>query len=130
MGRIEGILILAFLLVGGLEIGEGKASDSDSDSYASVSACERIFEYFTYCLGFLTESPNDDEPSRRCCNHIEKLNILAKHRVGPRHICWCIQVRVKGHTPSLVPSRIYDLPYLCNTHLSFPISDSMDCSKV
>lgn len=126
MPRFVGILILVILVVvGGVDIGEGGSESSEE----FVSSCGRIFEYFTYCLAFLVESPNYDKPARRCCSHIEKLNILANHRTGPKHICWCIQVMVKGQTPSLVPSRVDQLPILCNTHLSFPISDSMDCSK-
>ncbi|KAE9599866.1 putative plant lipid transfer protein/Par allergen [Lupinus albus] len=104
-------------------------TDSTKVLPAANSVCERIFEYFPYCLGFLVGDPNFGIPSKRCCQHIEKLNILANHRTGPTTICWCIQVMVKGVTPSLDPSKIQDLPPMCNTTLSFPISDSMDCSK-
>ncbi|KAG4968791.1 hypothetical protein JHK82_034494 [Glycine max] len=96
---------------------------------SAISACERIFEYFPNCLEFLVGDPNYVRPSRRCCQHVVKLNILARHRTGPRTICWCIQVMVKGMTPALVPSKIQDLPLMCHTTLSFPISDSIDCSK-
>ncbi|KAJ0112418.1 hypothetical protein Patl1_02298 [Pistacia atlantica] len=36
---------------------------------------------------------------------------------------------VREMQPPLQASRIRQLPYQCNTHLSFPISESMDCSK-
>ncbi|XP_054817142.1 non-specific lipid-transfer protein 13-like [Prosopis cineraria] len=94
------------------------------------STCERIFEYFNYCLEFLVGDPAFENPPKRCCSHVEKLNILAHHRTGPRKICWCIQLMVKGIAPPLIPYKIDDLPVLCGTHLSFPISDSMDCSTV
>lgn len=113
-------------------------SDNDTDAkevfhVTTSSACERVFEYFTNCLGFLVENSNAnygyDRHLQRCCQHVEKLNILAKHSIGPRFICRCIQVMVKGAAPALDPSRIQDLPLMCNTTLSFPISDSMDCFK-
>ncbi|TKY48863.1 Non-specific lipid-transfer protein 13 [Spatholobus suberectus] len=116
------ILVLALCVVSVSHMVEAKE--------ATFSACERIFEYFPYCLEFLVGDPNYVRPSRRCCQHVVKLNILAHHRTGPRTICWCIQVMVKGMTPALDPSKIQDLPLMCNTTLSFPISDSMDCSRV
>ncbi|KAL2331706.1 hypothetical protein Fmac_019287 [Flemingia macrophylla] len=97
---------------------------------AVFSACELVFEYFPYCLEFLVGDPYFPFPSTRCCEHVAKLNKLAHSNTGPRTICWCIEVMVRGMTPALVPSKIQELPVMCNTTLSFPISDSMDCSKV
>lgn len=124
MSRIVGILVLlALALV--------YVSDMAEAKQVLPSTCERIFEYFTNCLGFLVGDSNCSRgiALRRCCQHVNKLNTLAHHRTGPRTICWCIQVMVKGMTPALVPSKIQGLPLVCNTTLSFPISDSMDCSK-
>ncbi|KAJ7948308.1 non-specific lipid-transfer protein 13-like [Quillaja saponaria] len=92
--------------------------------------CERVFEYFSNCIEFLVADPLFPKPSKRCCQHIVKLNQLAKHRLGPGTICQCIQYLVTGNTPPILASRITDLPIKCKTHLSFPISDRMDCSKV
>lgn len=125
---IVGISILALAVGCGLDTGEASSGSGRRMVNHASSACERIFEYFTYCMGFVVGSPNHERPSKRCCNHVQKLNILAKHRTGPRHICWCIQLMVKAMTPSLDPHRVDDLPIMSNTHLSFPISDSMDCS--
>ncbi|XP_027343326.1 non-specific lipid-transfer protein 13-like [Abrus precatorius] len=125
MTRIAGILLLALSLVFVSHIAE-----TTEVVPAAFSVCERIFEYFPYCLEFLVGDPNYDRPSKRCCQHITKLNILAHHRRGPRTICWCIQIMVKGMTPTLDPTRIQDLPLMCNTTLSFPISDSINCFKV
>ncbi|KAE9599871.1 putative plant lipid transfer protein/Par allergen [Lupinus albus] len=104
--------------------------DSTQVLPAAESICDRIFVYFPYCLGFLVGDPNFGTPSTRCCQHIQKLNILAEHRIGPRTICTCIQLMVKGVNPPLDPSKVRDLPHLCYTPLKFPISDSIDCSKV
>ncbi|KAK7290901.1 hypothetical protein RIF29_05673 [Crotalaria pallida] len=125
MPHIFCILILTLSLISVLDMAEATLVLHNN----AHSACERIIEYFTYCLGFVVDGPNYGCPLKRCCQHVEKLNILAKHRTGPRLICWCIQVMVKGVTPSLDPSRTQHLPLICNTTLSFPISDSMDCSK-
>lgn len=118
-------LVIALSLVFASEMGEA----TEVLLPTATSACERIFEYFTNCLGFLVGDSSYGRPLRRCCQHVDKLNILAQHRIGPRFICWCIQVMVKGTTPALEASRIHDLPFVCNTTLRFPISDSMDCSK-
>lgn len=126
MARIVGILIVLVLSL----ISVSDMAETTQVVPAATSVCERIFEYFPYCLEFLVGEPADyGWPSKRCCQHVVKLDILAKHRTGPRLICWCIQVMTKGMTPPLDPSRIQDLPLMCNTTLSFPISDSMDCSK-
>lgn len=121
---LTNILVLALSLVSVSHMSEAKEVLP-----SAFSACEPIFEYFPYCLEFLVGDPNYVRPSKRCCQHVVKLNMLANHRTGPRTICKCIQVMVKGMTPALEPSKIQDLPLMCNTKLSFPISDSMDCSK-
>ena len=109
------VFLILFLVVSRLEIAH------------QFSVCERVYEYFPYCLDFLVGFTS--KPIKRCCTHIEKLNILAEHRTGPQAICYCIQYSVKGTQPPFIPSRIQSLPIMRHTHLSFPISDSMDCSK-
>ena len=126
---MSSILIVATIpvLVLVSELDRGKADQPNLPF--PISACDRIFQYFPYCLEFLVGDPLFPQPSKRCCEHLDKLNILAKHRTGPKTICYCIQVMVKGMTPQIIPSKVDDLPVMCNTHLSFPISDSMDCSS-
>jgi hypothetical protein len=127
------VCIIVLLLVLSLVFVSNNAHAKELYPIANSYACERIFEYFTNCLGFLVGDSNSiynyGRPLRRCCQHIDKLNILVQHRTSPMFICWCIQVMVKGTTISLDTSRIQDLPLMCNTTLSFPISDNMDCSK-
>ncbi|KAK7335488.1 hypothetical protein VNO80_27362 [Phaseolus coccineus] len=118
------ILVLALSLVSASHMGK-----AEEDLAPPFFVCRPIFEYFPYCMEFLVGDPNFNMPSKRCCQHVVKLNTLALHGIGPRTICWCIEVMVKGMTPPLVPSKIQDLPLMCNITLSFPISDSMDCSK-
>ena len=91
---------------------------------------DRVYEYFPYCVDFLTESRGSTtNPQRNVVNTLRNLNILAEHRTGHRWICWCIQDMVKGLQPPVLASCIQALPIMCHTHLSFPISDSMDCTK-
>ncbi|CAK8536430.1 unnamed protein product [Lathyrus sativus] len=130
------VLIVSIIVLLALSLIFVSVNNADAKEVYPVvtfSACERVFEYFTNCLGFLVRDSNAiygyDKPLRRCCQHVEKLNILAKHSIGPRFICRCIQVMVKGTSPALDPSRIQHLPFMCNTTLSFPISESMDCFK-
>lgn len=124
---ILGVLTLTLVVVSGLDIGED--SGKGLAKAGNPLVCNRINQYFENCIEFLVGAPDAEKPSRRCCIHIKKINILAHHRVGPRYICSCIELGVKGISPPLVSSRITALPIMCHTHLSFPISDSMDCSK-
>ncbi|KAL0009216.1 hypothetical protein SO802_010718 [Lithocarpus litseifolius] len=101
---------------------------SHQSNLAQYPVCEPVFEYFPDCLVFLVGFYY--KPTKICCRHVERLNKLAKHGLGPRTICVCIQASVKGTQPRLLASRINSLPIMCHTHLSFPISDSMDCNKV
>ena len=100
---------------------------SHQSKLAQYPVCEPVFEYFPDCLAFLVGFYY--KPTKICCRHLDKLNILAKHGLGPRTICFCIQASGKGTQPRLLASRINSLPIMCHTHLSFPISDSMDCNK-
>ncbi|BAT92285.1 hypothetical protein VIGAN_07097400 [Vigna angularis var. angularis] len=120
-----GILVLALCLVSASDMGE-----AEEVMASPISVCTPVFQYFPYCLEFLVGDPNFSTPSRKCCQHVMELNTLAHHGIGPKTICWCIEIMVKGMTPPLLPSKIQDLPHMCNTTLSFPISDSMNCSKV
>lgn len=115
---INGFTILLFVLVSGFDMAHMTTYNP---------SCERVDYYFSYCMDFLVEFYY--KPSRKCCEHVEKLNMLARHRKGPQFICQCIQDSVKGMQPHLVASRVQDLPLKCQTHLSFPISDSMDCTQ-
>ncbi|KAF5744089.1 non-specific lipid-transfer protein 13-like [Tripterygium wilfordii] len=108
--------ILLFLLISQIAVTQSR-----------VSLCEGVADYFTYCLNYLVGFYY--KPTTKCCKHIKKLNTLAKHRFGPRNICWCIEYMMKGAGPPLLSSRIDELPAKCHTHLSFPISESMDCNK-
>ncbi|XP_057455505.1 non-specific lipid-transfer protein 13-like [Lotus japonicus] len=125
---VGGIILVVLSLMSRVFVAEATEVLLPADAASTV--CERIFEYFTNCLQFLIGDSSYGRHMRRCCQHVDKLNILAKHRIGPGTVCWCIQVMVKGTTPALQSSKIRDLPHVCNTTLSFPISDSMDCSKV
>ncbi|XP_030462367.2 non-specific lipid-transfer protein 13-like [Syzygium oleosum] len=89
--------------------------------------CKYVDEYFPDCLDFLVG--NYFIPPQECCRSVGALNYMANHLMGPRVICQCIEAMVTGTKPPLMASRIEALPKYCVTHLSFPISSSMDCSR-
>ncbi|XP_044467144.1 non-specific lipid-transfer protein 13-like [Mangifera indica] len=100
-----------------------------SESAMAEPPCEMAFVSIPYCLEFLTGLYY--KPSTKCCNHINKLNKIAKRGEGNvRLLCSCIEGMVRGMQPPLQFSRIQQLPNQCDTHLSFPISENMDCSMV
>ncbi|RHN75723.1 putative bifunctional inhibitor/plant lipid transfer protein/seed storage helical [Medicago truncatula] len=127
-------IIVLLLLSMSLIFVSNNANATKVYNESTFSTCERIFEYFTNSLPYLVRDLNEiygfGIPLRRCCQHVDKLNILAQHRTNPRFICWCIQAMMKGTTLALDPSRIQDLPLMCNTTLTFPIYNGMDdCSN-
>ncbi|KAJ6991558.1 non-specific lipid-transfer protein 13-like [Populus alba x Populus x berolinensis] len=69
--------------------------------------CPVIFDNFPYCMDFL----------------------IAEHGMGPRAICECIEIITRTIPMKLRADRVSDLPVRCNTHLSFPISEYMDCNR-
>lgn len=131
--KVSTLIIILLLILLNLQLSIlAKAATSSGPNYHSSLwdvnvLCEVVYDYFPYCLSFLMGYY--PKPGKRCCDHINKLNILAKHRLGPVFICGCIEAMVKATNPPLLASRIHDLPLHCNTHLSFPISESMDCTK-
>ncbi|XP_006281881.2 non-specific lipid-transfer protein 13 [Capsella rubella] len=97
--------------------------------HSYVPFCAYTYDYFAYCLDFLTGYYY--KPGKKCCVHIAKLNVIANHKKeNPRLLCNCVEIMTRGYTPPMLADKIQQLPLLCNTHLSFPISSSMDCSKV
>ncbi|KAJ6366640.1 hypothetical protein OIU77_003094 [Salix suchowensis] len=115
MARIVGFLILAISAQAMAKF------DVDPDQ------CQVIFDNFPYCMDFLIGS--NDWPSRQCCQRVYDFNALAKHGMGPRAICECIEIITVTIPMKLRVDRISDLPVRCSTHLSFPISEYMDCNR-
>eukprot|EP00258_Populus_trichocarpa_P045145 XP_024461164.1 non-specific lipid-transfer protein 13 [Populus trichocarpa] len=116
MARIVGFLILA--------ISAQAMAKFDVDPHQ----CQVIFDNFPYCMDFLIGS--NDWPSSQCCQRVYDFNALAEHGMGPRAICECIEIIIRTIPMKLRADRISDLPVRCNTHLSFPISEYMDCSSI
>ncbi|KAI3457206.1 hypothetical protein Pfo_013869, partial [Paulownia fortunei] len=92
-------------------------------------SCKDVFDNFSQCSGFIEGLCSD--PSPLCYQKLANLNVIAKQENGgPMRICKCIEdfAMYKAHHP-FITSRIQELPLKCNTHLSFPISECMDCSR-
>jgi hypothetical protein len=94
-----------------------------------VPGCRDVFCNFDYCEAYLVGGYND-VPSY-CCDGLKNLNDIAKHEEGgPRRICECIERNgLTGGHPPYSEQRIKELYVACHIHLSFPISEGMDCSK-
>ncbi|CAH9126847.1 unnamed protein product [Cuscuta epithymum] len=117
-----------------LDDGEGGDSNSGMEYYfpsppppppsmEERHRCEDVRCRFPSCLDYLSGA--EDSPSLTCCTNLEALNCIAREE-GPRRICQCIE----DLRPSLLESRIRGIYKECGIHLSFPISQHMDCSSV
>ncbi|GMY13833.1 non-specific lipid-transfer protein 13-like [Fagus crenata] len=82
MARSIGFLIVLLLVVSGFDM---------AHMYVYDPGCDRVYQYFPYCLDFLDT--------------------------------------VKGLQPPVIASNIQALPSKCHTNLSFPISESIDCTN-
>ncbi|KAK9922571.1 hypothetical protein M0R45_031032 [Rubus argutus] len=119
MGAVPLGLVLLVLLCSTLILGN-KAQTTEY--------CANVFEEFSPCLSFVGGlSP---EPMAACCNSLKALNSLAREgENGPQMICQCIESSSYWTSIPFSASRIQQLPTTCQLHLSFPISNSMDCFK-
>lgn len=88
--------------------------------------CKDIIENFGPCVNFV--GGFGSEPSGECCNALKRLNKIGKQKTGPQRICQCIEGMAYVMHIRYVTSRIGALSQKCKMHLSFPISNSMDCS--
>ncbi|ONI17039.1 hypothetical protein PRUPE_3G134200 [Prunus persica] len=92
--------------------------------------CAYAWHEFSNCLRFLT-GLYPQYPSRECCDAVRTLNLVAQgDELAPGNICQCIQDMASVYRIPFVASLIQDLPIKCNAHLSFPISNSMDCTHL
>ncbi|XP_047939217.1 protein ARABIDOPSIS THALIANA ANTHER 7-like [Salvia hispanica] len=90
--------------------------------------CRDVFNNFGHCAGYIQGLGN--KPSRVCCLSVTNLNSIAKHEPGGSvRICQCIEHFASYRHHPFVGTRIRDLPRKCNTRLSFPISERMDCNR-
>ncbi|KAJ7981498.1 Non-specific lipid-transfer protein [Quillaja saponaria] len=118
--RFLGFLTLLFLL-----IWRSNQTASQDPLY-----CIFVANNLLTCLQFLTGVSS--EPPMECCASIMILNTRAKDSAeDPQHICQCIEdMSYEMNNIPFIAPRIQDLPTMCQVHLSFPISNSMNCSKV
>lgn len=96
----------------------------------TCQGCKDVFDNFKQCAGFI--EGRSANPTLTCCHNVANLNsIVKREKGGLMRICKCVEyfATYKTHHHPFIPSRIQDLPLKCNTHLSFPISEHMDCSR-
>lgn len=120
-------LVVLFML--GLTI--PKPALSVPISNCTAANCRDVFDNFSMCSGFVEGALHLDSPLYECCHRIAYLNAIAnRERGGPARICRCIEnyAMYEARLP-FDAYRIQELPRRCNTHLSFPISQHMDCSR-
>ncbi|XP_050374684.1 non-specific lipid-transfer protein 13 [Argentina anserina] len=96
---------------------------------STMDLCSTVYEEFSLCLAFVANL--DPFIRQDCCDAITRINSLARReRSAPRRICQCIKDISYWTGVRYNFLRISEIPYSCSLHLSFPISDSMDCSKI
>lgn len=114
-------LILLFALSLALALSEPIIASRDK-------GCRDVFNNFSHCASYIQGLGN--KPTRTCCQSVTNLNVIAKHEPGGSvRICQCIESFASYRHHRFVAARIKDLPHKCNTRLSFPISEHMNCNR-
>ncbi|XP_060190341.1 non-specific lipid-transfer protein 13-like [Lycium barbarum] len=92
--------------------------------------CKNVNAYFEDCENFV--DGKNSLPTRKCCNNLKILNGGVKYiKNGVRRFCSCIVDFSNSHDhPPYLQYRIEQLYIACRVHLSFPISEHMDCYKL
>ncbi|XP_002517877.2 protein ARABIDOPSIS THALIANA ANTHER 7 [Ricinus communis] len=92
--------------------------------------CSKVFTDFLPCIRYVSGNSHHRSPTLKCCQGVRKLNEKAKRESkGSRKICQCLEDIAYSMNIPFVHSQVAALPSKCNVKLSFPISNSMDCSK-
>lgn len=115
------LLLLTQLSAGSLDIGS-EHKNLDASPYNTVSGFLRDCYFFLTGIAYF--------PTPTCCISLGAVNALAHGSFGARNICYSIEAIIKGRQPQMKASQIALLPRFCGTVLSFPVSDSMDCSQL
>ncbi|XP_060190342.1 protein ARABIDOPSIS THALIANA ANTHER 7-like [Lycium barbarum] len=94
------------------------------------SDCSDVTDVFSWCESFVDGV--EQTPSDQCCNSLRNLNTIVKQEdQGATRIYQCIEnMKNTGDHPSYQEDRIADLYNYCQIHLSFPISEHMDCYSI
>ncbi|ONK76292.1 uncharacterized protein A4U43_C03F26080 [Asparagus officinalis] len=79
------------------------------------------------CVPYLTGQATD--PSAACCDGISQIKSMATTTPDRQAACSCMKAAA-AHLPGLVDSAVSALPAKCNVPLPYPISASVDCTKI
>ncbi|XP_020274847.1 non-specific lipid-transfer protein A-like [Asparagus officinalis] len=79
------------------------------------------------CVPYITgQAPN---PAKGCCDGIGHIKSIATTKADRQAACGCMKAAA-SHLPGIVDSAVTALPAKCNVPLPYPISASVDCSKI
>ncbi|CAL0322603.1 unnamed protein product [Lupinus luteus] len=112
---------------GGSQFGRGEGRVRSEMSPNSSTVCDKVYWDFATCLRYLAGYESDPIPY--CCKSIAELSSEAMEYKEAEAICQCIETLAMGTDIRFVVSRVEDLPEKCHTPVTFPISNSMNCSK-
>ncbi|MGD7201736.1 non-specific lipid-transfer protein [Ralstonia pseudosolanacearum] len=88
---------------------------------AAIS-CGQVYSSVSSCYGYLRGGPL----APACCSGVKSLNSKARTTPDRQAVCACLKNLAKGVNLSLAAG----LPGKCGVNVGYPISPSVDCSKV
>ncbi|KAF0916573.1 hypothetical protein E2562_007648 [Oryza meyeriana var. granulata] len=93
---------------------------------AAVS-CGDVTSAIAPCLSYVTGRMSG--PSSSCCSGVKSLNSKASSSADRRTACSCLK-SMAGSVRSLNMGNAASIPSKCGVSVAFPISTSVDCSKI
>lgn len=112
-------LVCAVLVAGVLLIAAPRAE--------SAITCGAVASGIAPCIGYLKGNPAVVPPP--CCSGVIKLNVAARTTADRQAACSCLK-SLAGKIPGINYGRAAGIPGACHVNVGFPISLSVDCSKV
>ncbi|KAL9236148.1 hypothetical protein vseg_010850 [Gypsophila vaccaria] len=94
--------------------------------YAEALTCGQVSGNVGSCMSYLKGAPG---PSALCCAGIKRLNGLAQTSPDRKTACQCLK-SAAGAISGINYNIAAGLPGKCGVSIPYPISPSVDCTKV
>ncbi|XP_042403999.1 non-specific lipid-transfer protein 1-like [Zingiber officinale] len=89
--------------------------------------CGNVVMFLSPCIPYARGTTA--EPSEACCSGVRGLNEAAKTTPDRQTACNCIKSTIFS-LPGIKPAVVSGVPSKCGVSVPYPISTSIDCSKV
>ncbi|TLP69860.1 non-specific lipid-transfer protein 1-like [Zingiber officinale] len=94
---------------------------------AEALACGNVVAYLAPCIPYARGVAK--APTMPCCNGVRNLNAAVKSKADRQMVCTCLKSTVAS-VSGINFNNVSGIPGKCGVTVPYPISTSVDCSKV